>query len=79
MDNIRITLAACRANTGMTQAEMAQKLHIDPSTLVQYESIPPRKEPGFHLIQQISKLSGIPINYIYVPPVQRDQKKIKKV
>lgn len=72
MDDIKISLAACRVNAGLSQTEMAEILDVATATLVKYEAIPPRSDPPYHVVKKISQLSGIPINFIYIPQPETD-------
>ena len=65
LSNIRIKLAACRVNTGMNQAEFAEELGIDRSTVANWET--GKTEPSATQLRRISELSGIPIDFIFVP------------
>lgn len=65
LSNIRIKLAACRVNTGMNQAEFAEELGIDRSTVANWEA--GKTEPSATQLRRISELSGIPIDFIFVP------------
>lgn len=67
MDNLRINIAACRANSELTAQEMADALHLTLATYYKIESLPPKTNPRYSTIKKISELSGIPMNYIYLP------------
>ena len=62
MGEFKVNLAACRANAGLSQAEMAAKLGITPPTLVSWET--GKTEPRLSALRMISKISGIPLEYI---------------
>ena len=61
----RISIAACRVNAKMTQVEFAQALGVDRSTIVNWEA--GNTEPNASQLRKISDLSGIPIDFIFVP------------
>ncbi len=61
----RIIIAACRVNAKMTQIEFAQALGVDRSTIANWEA--GNTEPNANQLRKISELSGIPMDYIFVP------------
>lgn len=63
--DIRIKLAACRANTDMNQSEFAEAIGVDRSTVANWEAA--KSEPNATQLRKISELSGIPMDYIFVP------------
>ena len=65
MGQIRISIAACRVNANMTQAEFAEAIGVDRTTIVNWES--GKTEPTATQLRRISELSGIPIDFIFVP------------
>lgn len=60
-----VKLAACRANTGMTQREYGEALGVDPATVYNWEA--GRTVPGLPMLQKISELSKIPLSLIFLP------------
>lgn len=63
--DFKITLAAARVNAGLTQDALAEKLGVSKATIVSWEN--GKSEPKISHVQTISELSGIPINFIFVP------------
>ena len=65
IDPVKLTLAAARINAGMTQAEVAEKLHISARALGQWErgDVVP-KEPT---ILGLASFYGVPRESIFVP------------
>ena len=61
----RITLAAARTNAGMSQREWAEEMGVDLSTITNWEK--GRTEPSASQLRRISELSGIPMDFIFVP------------
>lgn len=61
----RISLAAARVNSGLTQAELGEKLKVSKSTVINWEK--GDSEPTMTQLRNISELSGIPMDYIFVP------------
>ena len=61
----RICLAACRVNTGLNQTEFAKELGVDRSTIANWEA--GKSEPNVTQLRQISELSKIPMDFIFVP------------
>lgn len=60
-----VTLAACRANTGMSQKEFAHALNVDPGTIFNWEKN--ITQPGLPVLLKISELAGIPLGLIFIP------------
>lgn len=63
--DVKINLAAVRVNTGMTQKEWADALTVDLSTVTNWEK--GKSEPTWSKLRKMSELSGIPIDFIFVP------------
>lgn len=63
--DIKISLAAARVNANLTQEELAGKLGVSKSTVISWES--GKSEPKLSQVQAISILSGIPMDFIFVP------------
>ena len=64
-EKLKISLAAARVNAKLTQRELAQYLDVDVSTIVNWEK--GKTEPSVKQLRKISELSGIPMDFIYVP------------
>jgi len=62
---LRINLEACRVNAGMKQTAWAKELGVNPATVINWEK--GRSEPNTSQLRKISELSGIPMDYIFVP------------
>lgn len=60
-----ISLEAARVNAGMTQKEWAAKLGVSNVTVVNWEK--GNTEPSLSQLREISRLSGIPMDFIFVP------------
>ena len=65
MSEMKITLEACRVNTGLTQKELADKLGVSMSTVSNWER--GITEPSLSQLRIISELSTVPIGSIFVP------------
>lgn len=65
MKNVRITLAAARTNAGKNQKEWAEMLNVSVSTVNNWEN--GKSYPDAIQLRKISKLSGIPMDLIFVP------------
>ena len=61
----KITLVAARANSGLSQKEMALEMGVDISTIVNWEK--GKTEPSASQLRKISELSRIPMDFIFVP------------
>lgn len=61
----KISIAACRVNAKLNQREFADKIGVSISTVTNWES--GKTEPDLSELRKISKLSGIPMDFIFVP------------
>lgn len=61
----RISLEAVRVNAKMTQKEWAEILGVSNATVVNWEK--GKTEPSLSQLKTMSKLSGIPMDFIFVP------------
>lgn len=61
----RISLEAARVNAGLTQKELAEILGVSNVTIVNWEK--GNSEPSVSQLRTISELSGIPMDFIYIP------------
>lgn len=62
---VKIRLAACRANADMNQVEFAEAIGVDRSTIANWEA--GKTEPNVSQLRRISEISGIPMDFIFVP------------
>ena len=61
----RISLEAVRVNAKMTQKEWAERLGVSNNTVVNWEK--GNTEPSLSKLREMSKLSGVPMDFIFVP------------
>lgn len=61
----RISLEAARVNANLTQKELAKILGVSNNTVNGWEN--GRGEPSLSQLRKISELSGISMDFIYVP------------
>ena len=61
----RISLEAARINAGLSQKEMAKILGVSNTTVCNWEN--GNSEPNASQLRRISELSGIPMDFIFVP------------
>lgn len=61
----KISLEAVRVNAGMTQKEWAKNLGVSNVTVVNWEK--GNTEPSLSVLRRMSELSGIPMDFIFVP------------
>jgi transcriptional regulator with XRE-family HTH domain len=61
----RITLEAARINAKLTQRQLAEILDISVGTVNNWEN--GKSEPSLSQLRKISELSGIPMDFIFVP------------
>lgn len=62
---IHINLAAARTNASKTQKEWADLLGVSLATITNWES--GKSAPNAIQLRKISELSGIPMDFIFVP------------
>lgn len=60
-----ISLEAARVNAKLTQVELAEELGVSPTTVCNWET--GKSEPTLSQLRKISTLSGIPMDFIFVP------------
>lgn len=65
MEKLQISLAAARVNAGMTQQEVAEKLHVSKKTIVNWEK--GKVIPSFANVHALSGIYNIPENNIFLP------------
>lgn len=61
----RISLEAVRVNAKMNQKEWANALGVSNATVINWEK--GNTEPSLSVLRKMSELSGIPMDFIYVP------------
>lgn len=61
----RISLKAVRANADMEQKEWAKEVGVSVATVVNWEK--GNTEPTLSQLRKMSELSGIPMDFIFVP------------
>ena len=61
----RISLEAVRVNAKMTQKEWAERLGVSNNTVVNWGK--GNTEPSLSKLREMSQLSGIPMDFIFVP------------
>lgn len=65
MESLQITLAAARVNAGLKQDEVAQKLHVSKTTILNWEK--GKVRPSFSDVQTLSSIYHIPVDNIFLP------------
>lgn len=61
----QICLEAVRVNAGCNQKEWAEKIGVSNTTVVNWEK--GNTEPTLSQLRKMSELSGIPMDFIFVP------------
>lgn len=61
----RISLEATRVNANMKQKEWAEELGVSQATVINWEK--GKTEPNLSQLRKMSELSGIPMDFIFVP------------
>ena len=64
MKNLQISLAAARVNAGLTQQDVAKRMKISKSTLINWEK--GKVIPSFASLEELSRLYNIPSDYIFL-------------
>lgn len=65
MAEIRISLAAARVNAGMTQRDVAEKMHVSKQTIINWEK--GKIAPGVPQLEMMSRMYKIPKDNIFLP------------
>lgn len=61
----KISLKAARVNANMEQKEWAENIGVSVATVINWEK--GNTEPTLSQLRKISELSGIPMDFIFVP------------
>jgi len=64
MEDMRITLKACRVNTGMSQKQFADAIGVHLNTVYSWEK--GKSEPTLTQLRRISEVSTVPMGSIIV-------------
>ncbi len=62
---LKITLAAARVNAGLTQDDVARRIHVSKQTIVNWEK--GKIIPTFSVMTTLSGLYNISIDNIFLP------------
>lgn len=65
MAEFQISLAAARVNANMTQEDIAKAMNVSKTTVVNWEK--GKIAPGIPEMEMMSRLYGIPQDYIFLP------------
>ncbi|TDP59815.1 helix-turn-helix transcriptional regulator [Aminicella lysinilytica] len=65
MKDIQITLAAARVNAGLTQSQVADRLHVGKQTIVNWEK--GKTEPQIKQARALSEIYNMPLDFIFLP------------
>ncbi|WP_178552763.1 helix-turn-helix domain-containing protein [Frisingicoccus sp.] len=65
MRELKISIAAARVNSKLNQREFAEKIGVSLATVTNWEK--GKTEPDASQLREISRLSGIPMDYIFIP------------
>ncbi len=75
MAEFQISLAAARVNAKMTQEDVAKVMRKSKATIVNWEK--GKVVPGIPELEMMSRLYGIPQDYIFLPCYSTNSKKQK--
>lgn len=65
MEKLQISLAAARVNAGMTQEDVAKKLHVSNNTVTNWEK--GYTTPSISQARELSSLYEMPLEFIFLP------------
>lgn len=65
MNTLQISLAAARVNAGLTQAEVAEKMHVSKKTIINWEK--GIVVPSFATVNALAGLYNISEDNIFLP------------
>lgn len=65
METIQISLAAARVNAGLTQEDVAKRMQVSKTTVVNWEK--GRTVPRIPEIEMMSRMYNIPQDNIFLP------------
>lgn len=65
MEKIQISLAAARINAGLTQEDVARKMHVGKQTIVSWEK--GITEPKMSQCRELSEIYNFPLDNIFLP------------
>lgn len=65
VDMPQISLTAVRVNAGMNQKQWAKCIGVDLLTISNWES--GKTEPNVNQLRKMSKISKIPMDFIFIP------------
>jgi transcriptional regulator with XRE-family HTH domain len=63
-------IKAARKEAGITNAELARRLQLDPRTVAGYQAKKPRSQPSFDRLVQIAAILDKPPSYFIDPEVE---------
>lgn len=63
---MQISLAAARVNAGLTQEDVAKKMHISKQTIVSWEK--GISEPKINQARELSRIYNFPLDNIFFAP-----------
>lgn len=76
MAEFQISLAAARVNANMTQEDTAKAMKVSKTTVVNWEK--GKVVPGIPEMEMMSRLYGIPQDYIFLPCYSTKSRKPKE-
>ena len=65
METLQISLTAARVNAGLTQAEVAEKMHVSKQTIINWEK--GKVVPGIPQMEMLCRIYNISERYIFLP------------
>lgn len=71
-----VTIEAARVNVGLTQQKMADLLHVNKTTVGNWEK--GLSSPSLEQGREISEITGIPLDYLVVRNESNQMGKIRK-
>ena len=75
LDELQISLAAARVNAGMTQEQVAGKMHVSKQTIVNWEK--GKVAPGIPQLEMLCRIYGTHERYIFLPCYSTNSRQAK--
>ncbi len=65
MEKVQISLAAARVNAGLTQLDVAEKMHVSKQTIINWEKGKVLPKPA--QLEMMCRLYNFPVDNIFLP------------
>lgn len=65
LEKVQISLAAARVNAGLTQMDVAEKMHVSKQTIINWEKGKVLPKPA--QLEMMCRLYNFPVDNIFLP------------